>query len=147
MVLSMAAIRFANRSFVKFFSRWFTALNLLPSIATALPSSRCRPGRVRRSGSKPCGWPGRCRAEVRGEAARQPDQLEIAPALAFEPARGLDLIEIAVQVDLEQGRRMIAGTARRLGRDTIKAKLRQIERINKGIDHPHRIVGADVVVQ
>jgi|KBSSwiStaDraftv2_1062776.scaffolds.fasta_scaffold11664_3 hypothetical protein len=42
---------------------------------------------------------------------------------------------------------MIAGTARRLGRDTIKAKLRQIERINKGIDHPHRIVGADVVVQ
>jgi hypothetical protein len=42
MVLSMAAIRFANRSFVKFFSRCFTALNLMPSIATALPSSRCR---------------------------------------------------------------------------------------------------------
>jgi hypothetical protein len=55
--LSMAAIRFANRSFVKFFSRWFTALNLLPSIVTALPSSRCR---SRQSGSRPCVWLGRC---------------------------------------------------------------------------------------
>ncbi len=35
-VLSMAAIRLANRSFVKFFSPWFTALHLLPSIASSV---------------------------------------------------------------------------------------------------------------
>jgi hypothetical protein len=42
---------------------------------------------------------------------------------------------------------MIAGATRRLGRDTIKAELGQIQRIDIGIDHPHRIVGVDVVVQ
>ena len=42
---------------------------------------------------------------------------------------------------------MIAGAARRLGRDTIKAELGQIECIDKGIDHPHGIVDVDVVVQ
>ena len=87
------------------------------------------------------------RLEVRCKAARQPHQLEIAPALAFEPARGLDLIELAVHVDLEQRRRMIAGATRRLGRNTIKAELGQIERIDKGIDHPHRIIDVDLVVQ
>jgi hypothetical protein len=64
-------------------------------------------------------------------------------ALAFEP----DLIEVAVHVDLEQGRRMVAGATRRLGRHTIKAELSQIERTDKGIDHPHGIVDVDVVVQ
>ena len=42
---------------------------------------------------------------------------------------------------------MIAGTARRLGRDTIKAKLGQIERFDKGIYHSYGIVDVDVVVQ
>jgi hypothetical protein len=88
MVLSIAAIRFTNRSSVKFFSRWFTALNLLPSIATVLQMQ------------VPAEWAVVAaeigdRLEVRCKTARQPDQLEIAPALAFEPTRGLDLVEVA----------------------------------------------------
>jgi hypothetical protein len=42
---------------------------------------------------------------------------------------------------------MIAGATRRLGRNTIKAKLGQIEYINMGIDHAHRIISIDIVVQ
>ena len=42
---------------------------------------------------------------------------------------------------------MIAGATRHLGRNTIEAELGQIERVDIGIDHPHGIVGVDVVVQ
>ncbi len=52
--------------------------------------------------------------EVRHQAAGQPHQLEVALGLSFEPAAGGDAVEVAVDVDLEQGGKMIGGPARRL---------------------------------
>ena len=42
---------------------------------------------------------------------------------------------------------MIGGPARRLGHDTVEAKLTQIDRIHESIDHPNGIVFVDPVVQ
>lgn len=45
--------------------------------------------------------------EVRGKAASQPDQLQIALSLSLKPAAGLHAVEVAVDVDLQQRRRVI----------------------------------------
>ena len=47
--------------------------------------------------------------EIGPQLLHQPNQLDIALALALNPARRLNLVEITVNVDLELRRRMIAG--------------------------------------
>ena len=42
---------------------------------------------------------------------------------------------------------MIRGTAGHLGSDPVKSQFRQIEFVNKDIDHPNRIVLIDPVFQ
>jgi hypothetical protein len=84
--------------------------------------------------------------EVRRQTTREPDQLWVPPALALEAARGLHLVEIAVDVDLEHRCRMIARAARLFGDDAVEAERRKIEHIDEGVDHTHGIVLADVIV-
>jgi len=86
------------------------------------------------------------RLEVGRELAREPHQLDVASALALQSTRRLHLVEIAVEVDLEHRRRMIARPPRRLRLD-IEAQLPQREGIDESIHHPHRIFGVDRLVQ
>ena len=62
------------------------------------------------------------RLEVRRELASEPHQLDVAGALALQASRRLDLIEVAVEVDLEHRCWMISGPAGCLRQD-VKAQL------------------------
>jgi hypothetical protein len=77
---------------------------------------------------------------IRNQAAREPHHLDITARLTLEPAARLDPIEIAVDVKLQQHRRMIGRTAGRLGIDPIEPKTAQIECVDKGINHADGIV-------
>ena len=50
--------------------------------------------------------------EVRSQTPREPHQLDIALGLAFKPAAGLNPIEVAVDIDLQQDRGMVGRTPR-----------------------------------
>src|SRR5258708_28238978 len=56
-------------------------------------------------------------------------------------------IEVSVDVNLQQHRRMVGWPSRRLRLDPAKAELRQIKLIDKDIDRPDRIVLAQIVIQ
>ena len=57
------------------------------------------------------------RFEIWNEPLYQPHQLDIALRLAFEPTARLNSVQVAVDVDLQQGARMVRGASgmRRLG--------------------------------
>src|SRR5215472_6435989 len=108
MLASTCSIRPMTLATVKFLSRLFTALNLLPSIATTArvnrPSSRhnttnrAHTARDRRAvvlakiGD---------RLEIGRQPPGQPHQLDIALRFPFEPPARLHAVEIAVEVNLQ----------------------------------------------
>ena len=63
--------------------------------------------------------------EVRLQRPQQPDDLNVAMAFGFQPAARPNSVEIAVDVELEQIARRVAGPARRLRLDPPEARLRQ----------------------
>ena len=79
--------------------------------------------------------------------ARQPHHLNVAPSLMLKPPARLNPIEIAVDVKLQQDRRVIRRPAGRFGGDPIEPKPGQIEFLDKDVDHPNRIILADPVFQ
>ena len=84
--------------------------------------------------------------EIRHQATSQPDQLDVALALPLHAPTRLHPIEVSIDVDLLQRRRMVSRPSCRLGLDAAKAKPRQIKLIDKDIDRPDRIVLAQIVV-
>jgi len=87
------------------------------------------------------------RLEVGHQPTGQPDQLNVALALAFEAPARWDAVEVAVEIDLEQDRRMVGGTARCLWNGAREGKRCQIELIDEHFDEANRIVAGDIVVQ
>src|SRR4029453_13655670 len=87
------------------------------------------------------------RLVVGSKAARQPHHFNIAQSLALKPPARLNPIKVAVDVELQQDRWMIARPASCLGSNPVKSQFRQIKLINKDIDHPNRIVLIDPVFQ
>ena len=85
--------------------------------------------------------------EVRHQATGQPHQLEVALGLAFQPPARLNAVEIAVDVDLEQGGGMVRWAARHLRHDAGKAQGREVELVDEDINNPNRIVFGHIVVQ
>src|ERR1700676_2897942 len=67
--------------------------------------------------------------------------------LTFQAAARLDAVEVAVEIDLQQGRWMIAWPACCLRGHPLKTQLGQIELSNENIDHPNRIIIGYVVFQ
>src|SRR3981081_3377444 len=137
---------------VKFLSRLFTALNLLPSIATLASPRRSRRRHSRTNArqtlriASPLSL--RKSAMVLKSGIKCPvNQLDIALALPLKPSARLDAIEISVNVDLQQRRRVISRPACCKGRDAVKAEIGEIQPIDKGIDRPHRIVLAHILIQ
>src|ERR1700736_2661747 len=85
--------------------------------------------------------------EVRHQAAGQPNQLDVALALPLQAPARLHPIEVSVDVNLQQRRRMIGRPSCRLRLDAAKAEIGQIKLIDKDIDRPDRIVLAQIVIQ
>src|SRR5580704_13102050 len=67
--------------------------------------------------------------------------------LALQPAARRDLVDVAVNVDLQQRARMIGWTSGRFWNHTVKAHRPEIQLIDKHVDHPHRVVLSNVVIQ
>src|SRR4030088_571779 len=65
----------------------------------------------------------------------------------LQPAARRDLIDVAVNVDLQQRARMIGWTSGRFWNHTVKAQRPEIQLIDKHVDHPHRVVLSNVVIQ
>src|SRR5262245_1899603 len=76
---------------------------------------------------------------IRDQSAEKPDHLEIATGLTLQPPARLYPIEIAVDVELEQGRGMIGGPARYFRHNAFEPELAQIKRIDKRIYRANRI--------
>src|SRR5208283_648735 len=75
------------------------------------------------------------RLVIGNEPPRQPHHLDVAPSLALEPAARLDPVEIAIDIKLQESRRMIRGPPRRLRIDPAETQLTEIKLINKDINH------------
>src|SRR6476619_2238366 len=112
MLSSICASRRCIVACVKFRSRVLTALNLLPSIATlaSLNSSRRRHSTANSRQTlrfaivlPKVGY----RLEVRHQASGQPNQSDVALALPLQTPARLHPIEVPVDVNLQQSRRMI----------------------------------------
>ena len=87
------------------------------------------------------------RFEVRHQSTGQPHQFDVASRLTLKAAARLDAVEVAVEIDLQNGRWAIAGTACRLRVHPVKTQSDQIELANENIDHPDRVVLGHVILQ
>jgi hypothetical protein len=82
--------------------------------------------------------------EIRRQLACQPHQLEVTASLAFQPSARLNLVQIAVNVELEQCRRMVARTScRRCIGETERG---QFQLFNKHINDADRAVLSNIIV-
>src|SRR5664279_1790383 len=89
----------------------------------------------------------RYRLEVGHQAAGQPNQLDVALALPLQAPARLYPIEVSVDVNLQQRRRMVSRPSCCLRLNAAKAQPRQIKLIDKNIDRPDRIVLGQIVFQ
>src|SRR5271157_1019775 len=83
--------------------------------------------------------------EVRRQMPRQPDQLDITLAFALKASARRNPIEIAINVYLEQRRRVIAEPSSFQRRNPTKAKLAKIKTINESVNRAYRIVLGHIV--
>ena len=87
------------------------------------------------------------RLEVRHQPTGQPDQLNVALRFALQATAGLDPVEVAVEVDLQQRPRMVGGPAGDLWMHAIEAQLGQIKFIDEDVNRPDWVVFRNVVVK
>src|SRR5205807_4563713 len=85
--------------------------------------------------------------EVWHQAAGQPNQLDVALALPLQAPARLHPIEVSVDVNLQQRRRMIGRPSCRVRLNTAKTQPGQIKLIDKNIDRPDRIILGQIVFQ
>ena len=85
--------------------------------------------------------------EVGLQVPQQPDHLDIAVGLGFQPAARADAVQVAVNIQLQQIGRRVTRTAGLLRLDTREPCAGEVQPIDEGFDEPHRVLGADVVVQ
>src|SRR2546425_1734021 len=86
------------------------------------------------------------RLEIRHQAAGQPHQLDVALALPLQTPARLHPIEVSVDVNLQQRRRMVSWPSCRLRLYAAKPKPGKIKLIDKDVDRPDRIVLAQIVI-
>jgi hypothetical protein len=84
---------------------------------------------------------------IRRQTASQPHHFHIAPRLPFETAARLNPVEVAVDVKLQQDRRMITRAPCPARRDAGESKIGQLKLIDEYIDHLNRVVVADPVLE
>src|SRR4029077_5321607 len=79
----------------------------------------------------------RNRLEVRRQLPGQPDHFDITLAFPLQAPTRRNPIEIAVDVDLEENARVIAGSAGVEPLDTGEPELVEIETVNEHVDRSH----------
>ncbi|MCY1220964.1 hypothetical protein D9M72_330020 [compost metagenome] len=84
---------------------------------------------------------------MHGQTSGQPHQFDVALSLTLKPATGLDAIEVAVDIDLQQNAGMVSGATGFCRDYTVEAQPAEVEFIDEHIDHPHRIGVRDVIIQ
>src|SRR3989440_5859179 len=87
------------------------------------------------------------RLEVWHQAAGQPNQFDVALAFPFQAPARLHPIEVSVDVNLQQRRRMIGRPSCRLRLNAAKAEPGLIKFINKDINRPDRIILGQILFQ
>lgn len=96
---------------VKFLSRLFTALNLLPSIATSACENSLSSRQISTKRLHTLRMAGplsrRKSAIVLKSGARRPHQLDVALTFMLKASAGLDSVEIPVDIDLERHAGMV----------------------------------------
>jgi hypothetical protein len=83
---------------------------------------------------------------IGNKAAGEPHYLNVASGLTLEPAARLNPIEVSVDVNLQQRRRMVGRPSCCRWLDATKAEPCQIKLIDKDIDRPDRIILTQIVV-
>ena len=84
--------------------------------------------------------------EVGGEPASQPHQFHVALAFALQPAAGLDAIEIPVQIELQQHRRVIRRPTRCSRLCAIETQADQVQLVDEDVHYPNRVVFCNEVI-
>jgi len=84
---------------------------------------------------------------IRCEPTQQPHDLDIASGFSFEPPARLNPVQIAVNVKLEENRRVVRGPTSRRRLNPFKAHLSQIECIDKYVDHPNRVALVNEIIE
>ncbi len=87
------------------------------------------------------------RLVVRDQPAQQPHHFEIAARFTLQPPARLHPIEVAVNVQLQQNRRVIGGPAGRRWLDPLKPERGQIERVDESVDNANRIALGNEVIE
>lgn len=87
------------------------------------------------------------RFEVRCQSTGQPHQFDVALRLALQSPARLDTVQIAVEIDLEHRRRMVGRAPGLGGRRSGKTQSDKIELVDKGLDHPDRVVLGHVIIK
>ena len=82
---------------------------------------------------------------IGGEPSGEPDHIDIALALALQAAAGLHAVEVTVNLELQQHRRMIGRASGRQRIDPWEPQIAQIQRFDKDVNDPHRVVLGDEV--
>jgi hypothetical protein len=87
------------------------------------------------------------RLEVRHQPPGEPDQLDVALRLTLQPTTRLNAVQVSIDVDLQQRRRVVRRPAR-LGRfGPSKPQLRQIQFVDEGANYPDRVVLRDPFIE
>ncbi len=89
----------------------------------------------------------RDRLVIRDKTAGQPHDLHVAAGFTLEPAARLHTIEIAIDVKLQQNRRVIGRPAGGLRIDAAKPQSAQIKRLDKRLNHPNPIVLSNKIIK
>ncbi len=87
------------------------------------------------------------RLEVGHQPPGQPDQLDVALGLALQASTRLDAVQVPVNVDLQERRRVVARAARGRRQGPLKPQHPKVELVDEDIDHPYRIVFRNPIVQ
>jgi hypothetical protein len=84
--------------------------------------------------------------EVGSQPTREPNQFEIALSLALEPPTGRNTVQVAVDIELQQHRRVIAGTPCLCRDCPRKTEFGQVQFVDECLDQPDCVVFIHVVV-
>jgi hypothetical protein len=85
--------------------------------------------------------------EVRRQLAQQPDHFHVAMAFGLQQPRGANPMQIAVEIQFEQRRRIVGRTARGRALGLGKTQRVQIQRPDEGVQEAHGVFGGDVILQ
>lgn len=85
--------------------------------------------------------------EVRRQTPGQPHHLDVALRLPLQPPARGDLVDVAVDVDLQERARVIGRPARRLRDHALEPPRPKVQLTHEHVDHPDRVLLRHIVIQ